>query len=159
MSHRDLVCELVGTHGWTRGAELGLGGGHLSRRLLQMHPDLHLIGVDNLVRQDRAERVRALEAAHPGRYQLLGMLTSEAAQHVDDGSLDFVFIDAGHSYEAVHEDIDLWRHKVHPKGFILGHDYDHPKYAGVARAVHEWFDYQVWVLDHTVWMAPRSVLS
>lgn len=158
MNHRDLVCELVGVHGWRRGAELGVGGGHLSRRLLESHQALELIGVDTLVREDRAERVRALEGAYGPRFRLLGMLTSEAAAHVADGSLDFVFIDAGHSYAAVYEDIELWRHKVHAQGFMLGHDYGHPKYDGVARAVDHWFGDGAWLLDHTVWMAPRSAL-
>lgn len=158
MNHRDLVCELVGVHGWRRGAELGLGGGHLSRRLMESCPDLHLTGVDTLVREDRAERVRALAAAYPDRYALLPMRTSEGAAHVLDASLDFVFIDAGHSYAAVYEDIDLWRHKVRPQGFVLGHDYGHPKYDGVARAVDEWCGDGAWLLDHTVWIAPRSAL-
>lgn len=158
MNHRDLVCDLVRLHGWRRGAELGVASGHLSRRLLERFPDLHLIGVDTLVREDRAERVRALVAAYPDRYELLPVETSHAADHVHDNSLDFVFIDAGHSYEAVYQDIELWQDKVRPEGYVLGHDYGHPKYDGVARAVDEWFGETVSVLEHTVWIAPRSVL-
>ena len=41
----------------------------------------------------------------------------------EDERLDFVFIDANHSYEACLEDIRLWFPKVKPNGVIAGHDY------------------------------------
>ena len=53
-------------------------------------------------------------------------------------SLDFVFIDAGHMYEEVKEDISLWLPKVKPGGVISGHDYSN-KWPGVAAAVNEMF--------------------
>lgn len=54
----------------------------------------------------------------------------------DDRSLDFVFIDAGHSYENVKEDITSWFPKIKIGGFIAGHDYN-PKWPSVVRAVDE----------------------
>lgn len=53
-----------------------------------------------------------------------------------DASLDFVFIDANHSYEAVINDIRAWWPKIRPGGLLAGHDYS---WTGVARAVHEFF--------------------
>lgn len=47
----------------------------------------------------------------------------EAAQLYQDGSLDFVFIDANHEYEAVKADIQAWYPKVKKGGHIAGHDY------------------------------------
>lgn len=54
----------------------------------------------------------------------------------DDRSLDFVFIDAGHSYENVKEDITSWFPKIKIGGFIAGHDYN-PKWPSVVQAVDE----------------------
>jgi hypothetical protein len=54
----------------------------------------------------------------------------------DDRSLDFVFIDAGHSYENVKEDITSWFPKIKIGGFIAGHDYS-PKWPSVVQAVDE----------------------
>jgi hypothetical protein len=47
----------------------------------------------------------------------------EAANLYSDNSLDFVFIDANHVYEAVCIDIATWYPKVKSGGFIAGHDY------------------------------------
>jgi hypothetical protein len=48
------------------------------------------------------------------------MLLSEL---FEDNSLDFVYIDANHTYEGVKEDIKYWYPKVKPGGLLLGHDY------------------------------------
>jgi hypothetical protein len=64
-----------------------------------------------------------------------------------DDSLDFVFIDADHSYEAVSRDIDAWKPKVKRGGILAGHDYipwTNPTF-GVIKAVNERFErFEVW---------------
>ena len=54
-----------------------------------------------------------------------------------DNSLDFVFIDACHTYECVKEDIEHWLPKVKLNGFLCGHDFH---YKEVQQAVLEKFD-------------------
>lgn len=62
----------------------------------------------------------------------------EAAKDFEDGSLDFVFIDADHSYEGCRADIAAWMPKIKPGGLLSGHDYDHPDFPfGVKHAVDE----------------------
>lgn len=46
-----------------------------------------------------------------------------AAGQFDDESLDWVFIDADHSYEGCKEDIEAWYPKVVSGGVLCGHDY------------------------------------
>jgi len=72
----------------------------------------------------------------------LMMYSHEAVDHVEDQSLDFVFIDAQHDYHSVKKDIELWAPKVKPGGLISGHDYD-PKFPGVIQAVDESFNVEV----------------
>jgi predicted O-methyltransferase YrrM len=55
---------------------------------------------------------------------VLNMETTDAAALVPDGSLDCVFIDADHTSEGVRRDIENWRPKIRPGGFITGHDAD-----------------------------------
>lgn len=47
----------------------------------------------------------------------------EVHNQFQDESVDFVFIDGDHSYEAVKKDLKLWYPKIKTKGIISGHDY------------------------------------
>ena len=76
------------------------------------------------------------EEHFPGRVDIRQQHTVEAAKAIDDQSLDFVFIDADHSYEGCIADIRAWGPKVKFGGLIAGHDYN-DKWPGVIRAVNE----------------------
>lgn len=94
--------------------------------------------------RDVYNRVVAKFTGIPGVH-IHKMSSREASRLFLDNSLDWVTIDANHSYEAVGEDIDLWLPKVREGGVISGHDYDpNPNNTniheyGVNRAVHEAF--------------------
>lgn len=69
------------------------------------------------------------------------IMSSVDASHLfADESLDFVFIDAGHTYEDVYRDLRAWYPKVKPGGVFAGHDYTHKGFPGVAKAVHEFIE-------------------
>lgn len=142
--------------GWQRGAELGVGSGMLFGRLLNECPGLFLLGVDTFLKPDRASRVAAIASGFRGRCRLHHCTTVEGAGRVEDESLDFVFIDAGHSYSAVRADIDAWWPKVKRGGWFGGHDY-HELHPGVIKAVTERFsDNRGLVLEpFAVWWVRR----
>jgi hypothetical protein len=54
---------------------------------------------------------------------LLRMFSIEAAAQIPDGSLDLVYIDGNHGYDAVLEDLTRWAPKVRRGGVVSGHDY------------------------------------
>jgi len=84
------------------------------------------------------------------------METSEAASHLfEPSSVDFIFIDADHSYEAVKKDIEAWLPKVKADGVLCGHDYYPYKY-GVKRAVDEVFGGDVVFPARSIWVARRA---
>ena len=58
----------------------------------------------------------------------------EAAKEVEDGSLDAIFVDGDHSYNAVKEDLKAWWPKISIGGTLCGDDY---WMSDVSRAVHE----------------------
>lgn len=60
--------------------------------------------------------------------------SAEAASRFEDKSLDFVFIDADHSYESVKKDLKSWLPKVRRGGMLCGHDFC---CEGVKTAVNE----------------------
>lgn len=53
-----------------------------------------------------------------------------------DETLDFIYIDADHSYAAVASDLSWARTKVKKNGIIAGHDYC-PRFSGVMKALDE----------------------
>src|SRR5688572_21614184 len=128
--HRDTLVKLVQQHGWTRGAELGVDKGILFGMLLRECPALNLIGVDTFPNPERSRRVFELEKTEVDRALVLSGTTRDCSEGVRDGALDFVFIDADHGYQAVKEDIELWRPKVRPGGWLGGHDYHARKFPG-----------------------------
>ena len=69
--------------------------------------------------------------------KLVPLSSIAAAKQYKDNSLDFVFIDAGHSYEEVRQDIKTWLPKVKQGGWLAGHDYNAPSFPGVSKAVNE----------------------
>jgi uncharacterized Rossmann fold enzyme len=143
-----------------RGAEIGVFTGDLSKRLLQGRDDLRLYLIDHWAasapgsyadsedfhskltqaEQDQYfERTLGAIAFAAERAMVVRMHSAVAAQCVADASLDFVFIDADHSYEGCKADILAWSPKVRAGGFLSGHDYDNVDYPqwGVKRAVTE----------------------
>jgi hypothetical protein len=143
-----------------QGAEIGVFTGALSQRLLLNRPDMKLLMVDpwapgngeeglgefhgslNQHEQDHYYESTVKAVRFAGQRALIMRSTSLAvASKVPDESLDFVFIDADHSYECCLADIKAWLPKIKPGGFISGHDYDNTDYPqwGVKRAVEEVF--------------------
>ena len=67
--------------------------------------------------------------------EVIKMWSTDAAQHIkglDDvnqikrlwnGGLDFVYLDADHSYTAVKNDLESWLPLIRPGGIICGHDF------------------------------------
>jgi hypothetical protein len=143
-----------------RVAEIGVFVGMLSRELLR-RPDLELLMVDSWESGDGAYPEGGLSDFHAtlsqekqdhiyktalwntefakDRRHVHRMRSTDAARMVPDGSLDCVFVDANHSYDACKSDIDAWLPKLKPGGLLSGHDYDHPDFPlwGVKRAVDE----------------------
>jgi len=58
-----------------------------------------------------------------GRFRALRMRSLEAAKTVPNSSLDFIYIDANHSYGHVRDDLHAWYPKLRDGGLMSGHDY------------------------------------
>lgn len=57
----------------------------------------------------------------------LRMTSTEAANQLDDNSLDFVFLDGRHDYCGLKEDLINYWPKVKLGGIVAGHDYQYAK--------------------------------
>ena len=65
-----------------------------------------------------------LSAGVLDKIKIIDSLTSDAASLFEPDSVDFLWVDADHSYEGVLKDLTAWFPKMKPRGFISGHDYN-----------------------------------
>jgi len=137
-------------------AEVGVEAANTSQRLLERNPTLSYIGVDPYVNNDGLyeDVTRRLEVyTTAGRFTLHRSTSLAAADAVADGSLDLVFLDARHDYEAVAADMEAWRPKLRRGGVLSGHDFSW-MFPTVAMAVYKaTFD----APERTLHLAPDGV--
>ncbi len=146
----DMVCYYLKPS--MSGAELGVFAGEFSEILLQTNPSkLYLVdrfsGIEgsgdrngeNMAYIDMDASMKHLiqKYEHDHRVSVVQNTTRDFLYGLEDNSLDFVYIDADHSYEGVRGDINIAFSKVKSGGYILGHDYVSPRFDGVVRAVNE----------------------
>ena len=82
--------------------------------------------------------------------------SDESSKFFEDNSVDVIFIDAGHSYDAVIRDIKSWLPKIKDGGIMSGHDYIN--WSGVNTAVNEIFD-KVDKIDNECWFVKINKLN
>lgn len=128
------------------GAEIGVAGGRYSKALCDVIPGLKLYCIDTWQRY-RANPRGGKQEQHDRNWELaherlkeydvtfIKNFSMDAVRNFEDGSLDFVYIDAHHSFDFVMEDIINWGRKVRKGGIISGHDYYSFRWAGVIEAV------------------------
>ncbi len=127
--------------GFINGAEIGVWKGAYSASFMQANPKLHMLCVDPWLsypawrdtkndlpaeKQDRfiAEAYeQALKTLGALRCTIDKRFSVEAAADVPDRSLDFVYIDGNHVFDAVTEDLEAWAPKVRSGGVVAGHDF------------------------------------
>lgn len=139
----EVMARLLLERGLCHGAEIGVADGVFTQRLLEAVPGSTIIAVDPWRAVDHWQdwdvewqhaQVVAISESHPGRVIIARTESTRAAATIEDGSLDWVFIDADHRYSAVAADIAAWTPKVREGGIVAGHDI---KRQGVIKAVDE----------------------
>ncbi|NIR56442.1 MAG: hypothetical protein GWM98_20685 [Nitrospinaceae bacterium] len=169
-NRKDLpfLLNILGLKG--EGAEIGVSCGAYSKILLDNSrlSKLHMIdpwisqpqeiyldetNVEQKEHDDRYMHVTRLFENEGDRCHIMRMTSEEAAKEIPDNSLDFVYIDANHSYEASSQDIRLWWPKMKKGGIFSGHDYTNggPYNFGVKRAVDEFISREgenLYVIKH-----------
>lgn len=129
--NRENLAVLFNELGYRVGAEIGVARGVYSEVLHKAIPGLRLICVDPWETvATRGRDYRQLLAMFRDAEQrlvnydcdFLKMTSEQAVNSVEDGSLDFVFIDGSHTFDATMFDLLFWTKKVKPGGMVAGHD-------------------------------------
>lgn len=135
---REELPRLLQEIGATVGAEIGVQKGEFSEHLLANWDGfLYMIdaweyqetgyvdpaNVNHREHGTNLEETLNRSARFPDRHEIIQEYSVEAAALFDDGSLDFVYIDANHAYEAVLADLAAWYPKVRSGGIVAGDDF------------------------------------
>jgi len=128
--------------GFNTGAEIGVSQGLYSRTLLEANPNLKLYMIDPW-RFCEGDLVRDGDNIIPSTQEIIDIFYNNARHNVSgfknvniirktsmeavsdfkQGSLDFAYIDAKHTFDFVMLDIIAWSAKVRKGGIVSGHDY------------------------------------
>lgn len=116
--------------------ELGVYRGDHLAKYAERLPRGHCYGVDSWLdhlqgrerttptdKSAEGEREATHRFASVANVTLIKSDTVTAADRFADESLDFVYIDADHTFEGCHADLMAWYPKVKSGGIIAGHDY------------------------------------
>ena len=146
LKSRYHLAKLFAKEGFKIGAEVGVAGGRFSKALFDVIPDLDLFLIDTWQRYKgnprggkQEQHDRNWELAHERlkgkKAHFMKGFSMDRVKEFNDEILDFVYIDAHHSFDYVMQDIIEWGKKVRKGGIISGHDYYSFRWAGVVEAV------------------------
>ncbi|MEZ2238927.1 FkbM family methyltransferase [Microcoleus sp.] len=168
--------ELIQKFNLKVGAEIGVAfGGHSEAMLSNTNLEL-LYGIDSYKHSDSyddpmnlpqadfdilCETTKNRLAVFGDRFKLIRSNSQQAVRQID-GLLDFVYIDAEHSYQGVWQDLCTWYSKIRVGGLISGHDYEHIAFPGVKQAIDEFFrrlNWQVHLEGEGVWWVEKQAVN
>lgn len=131
---RNGFANCLSQFGYTKGIEVGTEAGVYAEVLCKANPSLELICVDpyqaysdylDFPSQSELDNLfeTAKEKLAPYNARILREFSADAADRFPDESLDFVYLDANHTFKYVLEDLNAWTPKVRVGGIVSGHDY------------------------------------
>ena len=133
MHRGPFFTRAIREHGYKTGVEVGEYLGDFSGTLLLGSDMGKLYSIDRWLDLDGKPMEKELAETrgkldkYGARSEVVVSDSIKASGMFGDGSLDFIYIDADHSYEAVLADVKAWWPKLRPGGMISGHDYHDQK--------------------------------
>ena len=145
--YREKIYDLFKELGYKKGAEIGVSRGRNAKNIIAAIPDVLLYGVDcyqavgqrTLGVQRRTRKImkeKLSQEIDSGRFVLIRKFSMDALPDIKNESLDFVYIDADHTFDFAMQDIIAWSKKVRNGGIVSGHDYYNSHKEGVGKAVN-----------------------
>jgi predicted O-methyltransferase YrrM/GR25 family glycosyltransferase involved in LPS biosynthesis len=164
-SYTDLYDEVVekvpdGSNVVELGAWFGKSTNYLATKIRETNKNIKFTTIDTWKGTDDEQLHQNIVGAFSGdifyefidntilsnnynNFQIIKDTSKNAANQFANSSIDFIMIDAGHTYESVADDLQIWYNKVKPGGYITGDDYNISVFPGVTKAANEFFYGQV----------------
>lgn len=120
-------------YGFQIGAEIGVFKGEFTEKFCQA--ELIMYAIDPWMAYKGAGRTEQKQEKQDAQYEetvkrleqydcrILRKTSMEALKYVNDGELDFVYLDGDHSFRHIAADLVEWSKKVRKGGIVAGHDY------------------------------------
>lgn len=149
------------------GAWLGKSSSYLCDQVAKLRPDIQVFILDTwegspnerdtFQKLVKTENVYAMFISNMGTRKFTPIRKESvlAAQDFADNSVDVMFIDMEHTFEAVVRDIKAWFPKVKEGGYIAGHDYG-SGWPDVVKAVQSQFDKKIITAKSGCWMVKKT---
>jgi hypothetical protein len=136
------------------GAWFGKSTNHLATKIKESKKNIKFTSVDTWKGTDDESLHQTIVGAYNGdiyyefidntslsnnydSFETIKDTSENASNQFPLNSIDFIMIDAGHSYDSLIGDLKNWYHKVKPGGYISGDDYG--VFNGVTQAANEFF--------------------
>ena len=136
------------------GAWFGKSTNHLATKIKESKKNIKFTTVDTWKGTDDEELHQNIVGAFSGdifyefidntvlsnnypSFDMIKDTSHNAANQFTNNSIDYIMLDAGHSYESLMEDLKVWYNKIKPGGIISGDDYG--VFSGVTEAANEFF--------------------
>ena len=138
-------------------AELGVNKGEFSQEILRASGPriFHLVDAWGSERYHDGLR-KGVESKFQnqidiGRVKIHQGYSTDLASSFENGYFDWIYIDTDHSYQVTKDELQAYKDKIKPGGFIAGHDYSQGNWGkilryGVMEAVHEFCIQEDWEL-------------
>ena len=138
------------------GTWLGKSANYLLDKLKELKKEVNFVTIDTFKGTDDEELHQNIVGAfngdifyefidntvlsnNYGSFDIIKDTSHNAANQFTNNSIDYIMLDAGHSYEDVTNDIKIWYNKIKPGGIISGDDYGGSYFPGVTQAADEFF--------------------
>jgi predicted O-methyltransferase YrrM len=138
------------------GTWLGKSANYLLDKLKELKKEVNFVTIDTFKGTDDEELHQNIVGAfngdifyefidntvlsnNYGSFDIIKDTSHNAANQFTNNSIDYIMLDAGHSYEDVTNDIKIWYNKIKPGGIISGDDYGGSYFPGVTQAADEYF--------------------
>lgn len=131
--------------------EIGVQQGNFSKEIVLCNPALlylvdpwkHYVdgtynSLANLESQEAQDALFSGVVKRFSKYpkvKILRKTSVDAVSEFHQASIDFIYVDANHTFEYVLADLFLWYPKIRQNGWLTGHDYHKKRFPGVVKAV------------------------